>query len=91
MVTLPAEGEKFAPVPTLSAPLMPKLDDVVTVAEFATVRLGNVSTPEFTMEDPLFMVIVPLVGVNVPVTVKAPPTVAELPAPVIEPLTLRCP
>ena len=91
MVIVPAEGLKLAPELTVNAPVMLKLLAVATVAEEAMVRLENVRVPELTMDEPLFMVMVPLVGVNVPVTVKIPFTVAELPAPVIEPLTFRLP
>ena len=40
---------------------------------------------------PVLKVIVPEDGVNVPVTVKAPPTVAVLAFPEIEPLTIKPP
>lgn len=92
IVIVPDDGLKFAvPDPTAKAPSTPKLLEVVTVALFAMLKSVNVSVPELEIDDPLFIVIVPLVGVNVPPTVKAPPTVAELPAPLIEPLILRPP
>ncbi len=55
---------------------MVKLLDVVTVADAAMVNPWNVSVPEFAMDDPLFIVIVPPVGASVvePLTVKVPPT-----------------
>jgi len=90
-VIVPPEGLKLLPVPTDNDPFTPKLLLVVTVALFAIVRLLNVSVPEFDTEEPLFIVTVPLVGVNVPVTVKTPPTVPVFEAPVIEPLTFKFP
>ena len=80
MVIVPADGEKFAPVPTVKAPLTPKLLAVVTVAELAIERLLKVNVPELTMELPLFMVIVPAVGAKVlrALTVNAPLTENEL-------------
>lgn len=92
IVIVPEDGLKFdALLPSVSAPLIEKLLEVETVAPLAIVRALKVSVPEFTMDEPLFMVIVPLVGVNVPVAVNVPPTVALFPAPVIEPLTLKFP
>ena len=91
IVIVPPLGLKFALVPMLNVPPTEKLLDVVTVAEFDIVRLLNVIVPEFEIDEPLFIVIVPLVGVNVPLTVNAPPTVAVFEAPVIEPLTFKFP
>jgi len=91
IVIVPEEGLKFAPVPTVRVPPTPKLLDVVTVAEFEIVRSPNASVPEFTIEEPSFIVIAPLVGVNVPVTVNMPPTVAMFDPPVMDPLTFNPP
>lgn len=92
IVIAPAEAVNVAPVPTLRTPPMLTSLEVEEVAELAIVRLLKVSVPaEFTMDEPLFIVIVPEIGVNVPVTVNALRTVALFDAPVIEPLTLRPP
>ena len=92
IVIVPADGLKIAPAPSVRAPPTLKLLDVVTVALAAIDRPLNASVPEFVIDDPLFIVIVPSVGLNVPVTVKAPPTAAVLvTAPVIDPLTLSAP
>jgi hypothetical protein len=59
-------GEKFPEEPTLSAPAILKLADVVTVAEAAIVILLIVRVPEFPdMEEPFKKVMVP-VGAKVP-------------------------
>lgn len=80
MVLVPADGEKLPLEFTFNEPATVKLEDVVTVAPLAIVRSLNVSAPELTMEDPLFMVMVPPVGARVFVlfTVKVPPTLNEL-------------
>ena len=78
IVIVPEDGLKLADVPTVKTPLRPKLDEVVTVAELAIVKLLKVKLPLFVMDEPLFMVIVPAEGVKVPLTVKAPPTAAVL-------------
>jgi hypothetical protein len=91
IVMVPAEGAKVALLLAVNAPPTEKLLDVVTVADAATVKLKKVKVPELEIDEPLFIVTVPLVGVKVPVTVKAPPTAAVLPEPVMEPLTFRAP
>ena len=68
---------KSPELPTLSVAPTVKLSEVVTVAEAAIVRLLKVSVPEFAIDDPLFIVMVPEDGVStedVPF-VSAPPTV----------------
>lgn len=91
IVIVPLDGLNVALVPTVSVPAMLKLLEVLMVAEFAIVRLVKVNVPELTIDEPLFIVMVPLVGVKVPVTVNAPPTVAVLDAPAIDPLIFNPP
>ena len=80
IVIVPADGANTAVVPTLNAPPTLKLLDVVTVAAFATVNPLKVNVPELAMDEPLFIVIVPLEGANTAVvpTESAPPTVKLL-------------
>ena len=92
MVMVPAVGDRFLELFTVNAP--PTLKDAVGCVEGVSdmVRLENVSVPELEMVHPVVArVMVPDEGVNVPVTVSAPFTVAVLLAPVIEPLILRLP
>ena len=92
IVIVPADGLKIAPAPSVRAPPTLKLLDVVTVALAAIDRPLNASVPEFVIDEPLFIVIVPRVGLNVPVTAKAPPTNAVfVTAPLIDPLTFSPP
>ena len=87
-VIVPELGERSPEPPIERAPEILKLDEVVTVAFM--VRPEKVRVPEFDIEPPV-MVIVPELGVKVPVTVSAPPTVA-VPTPVLMlPLTLSGP
>jgi len=81
MVIVPADGLKLAKLPTVKAPFTVKLDVVVTVAELAMVKPLKARVPELVIDEPLFIVMVPADGVKVPLTVKAPPTVA-VPVPV---------
>ncbi len=79
--------------PVVRAPATLKLLDVVTVAEAAMVNPWNVSVPELLIEDPLFIVIVPAVGMKLPplptVSAVATAKLAEPTTPV--PLMVRLP
>lgn len=74
---VPPEGTKVAVELLVNAPLTPKLEEVVTVAPDAMVKPLKVRlVPEFEIDEPLFIVIVPADGAKVAVEllVKAPPT-----------------
>lgn len=78
---MPAEAERsLLKLPIVKVPFTVKLLDVVTVAEPAIARLLNVSTPELTIDEPSFMVMVLAVGARVLelFTVNAPATLNEL-------------
>ena len=92
MVIVPLEGEKLADEPLAKVPAMLKELAVETVAEPAVVRLKKVKVPPvLTILEPLLKIKVPAEGVKVPVTVKAPPTVAELEPVEIDPETFKLP
>ena len=92
MVIVP-RGEKFPLEFTVSAPAMLKLLEVVTVAEAAMVNPWNVNVPELLIDDPLFIVTVPAVGMKLPplptVSAVATAKLAEPTTPV--PLMVRLP
>jgi hypothetical protein len=85
LIIFAAEGVKVELEPRVKVPATAKLLLPVTVAELAVVRLKNVSEPELVIEAPLFMVIVPAVGVKVPVTFRDVSTEASLVPVVTEP------
>ena len=90
IVIVPAVGASVCDEFTVRVPDTPKFAVGWTVGVTAIVNAEKVSVPEFDIvQAALFIVIVPLDGVNVPVTVKSPFTVAVLLALVIEPLILR--
>ena len=89
-MTVP-EGVNVPVDPIVRVPFTVNAPEAVTAADAFNVRSLNVNVPELAIDDPLFIVIVPPLGVNVPVTVNAPPTVAVPPAPVIDPLTFKPP
>jgi hypothetical protein len=92
VIVPPPDASKFdVELPVDNAPAMVKSLEVVTVAPAAIATLKRVSVPLFVMFDPLFMVIVPEVDVNVPVTLSEVPTVALTALPVIVPLTFSVP
>lgn len=64
---------------------------MVTEAFVAITTVLNFSVPELVMVVPLLKVIVPAVGVNVPVTANVPATVAVAVAPVMVPLIFNPP
>ena len=76
LITAPAAGVKVALEFTVNVPTTPKLLDAVMVAELAMARSLRVRVPELEMAEPLFNVIVPLVGAKVVeiFTVKVPAT-----------------
>ena len=88
MVIVPPEGLNVAVELLVNVPATLKLLEVVTVAPDGIVKLWKVAVPLFAIDEPLFMVIVPPLGVNVPVTDNAPVTVA-VDDPVTVPLTVR--
>ena len=61
----------------------------MTVEEAAKVTLYSVNVPEFEIEELLFRVMVPALGVNVPDTESTPPTVAVSVPVEVEPLTVK--
>jgi len=76
-MTSAAPGVKVAELPTVKVPPTAKLEEEVTAAELAKVRLLKVRVPLLAIDEPLPMVIVPADGLKLtPVpTVKAPFTV----------------
>lgn len=90
-VWVPEADAYEAPVPSVNVPLTAKLALAVTDANVFNVRFMKVSVPELVIVLVPDMVMVPALGVKVPVTLKVPPTVAVAVAPVIEPLTFNPP
>jgi hypothetical protein len=90
-IVIVPDGANRELVPSVKAPLIVKSLDVVTVAEFARVKPENVSVPELEIDDPLFMVMVPLLAIRLPVTLNAEATakVADVVTPL--PLMVRFP
>lgn len=99
IVMAPPEGAKVDPVPFVSTALTAKLAEVVTVPPSAVVRLLKVRAPEFAIEDPSFIVIVPPDGsntalapfVSVPLTAKLAEVVTVAEPAVVKPLNVRVP
>ena len=89
MVMVPPDGAKLAELPTVNTPATLKLLEVDTVAEAAIDKAWKVAVPLLEIDDPLFMVIVPALGVKVPDTVKADATVAVCVPVLILPLTVK--
>lgn len=88
IVIVPPEGLNVAVELLVNVPATLKLLDVVTVADEGIVKLWKVAVPLFEIDEPLFIVIVPPLGVNVPVTDSALVTVA-VDEPVTVPLIVR--
>lgn len=81
-------GANTAAAPRVKVPLIPNLEEVVTVALAGIVIFEKFNVPELTMDAPLFNVTVPPGLLNVPVAVKTPFTVG-FEDPVTVPLILR--
>lgn len=91
-VMVPELGDKVQVLPLVRVPTTVKDVFAVTVVEeHAVVKPLNVRVPALVITPPPFIVIVPALGVNVPVTLKVPATVASAVAPVIEPLIVNPP
>jgi hypothetical protein len=85
-VIVPALGLKMDALPVVSAAATEKLLDVVTVADAGMVRPRNVRAPEFEIEEPLAIVIVPVEATRLSVDVTDSDVLTVKVADVVVPL-----
>ena len=91
LITFATEGVNTEEESIVKVPPTAKLLLLVTEDVLAVVRLKKVSEPEFVIEEPLFRVMVPELGVKVPVTFNVPSMLAVLLAEVMLPEIFRGP